>query len=246
VNKKFRRIIPAARFFSPTRAGGAPLSLASECGASLLSRAAGARYVLCPVTLLQGIQPGLLLAAPRLGDPNFEGTVVLLGAHDDDGGSIGWTVNGPEIDVAATIIRATGLVGPSERLPEGFDRRAARGGPVSPESVWILHRRTEGMEALPGTVEIGDAIGVTSTAEALAMLIAGQGPSDFRLLVGYAGWGPGQLAREMAQGAWLPAPADPVLLFEEPAMSLWRRAYEKTIGTGPGAFVAPGRGGGSN
>ena len=40
---------------------------------------------------LHTIEPGLLLAAPRLGDPNFEGTVVLLGVHED-GGSIGWTL----------------------------------------------------------------------------------------------------------------------------------------------------------
>lgn len=194
------------------------------------------------MALLEGIQLGFLLAAPRLGDTNFEGSVVLLGVHEDDGGSVGWTINGAPIDVAATIVRATGLVPDDKKLPHGFERRATIGGPVSPESVWILHRLVEGEEPLPGTIKVGDAIGVTSTPEALEMLVNGRGPSDFTLLVGYAGWGPGQLADEMAQGAWLPMPADAELLFEGPTSTLWQRAYQKVIGTSPAAFVSPTRG----
>ncbi len=194
---------------------------------------------------LTSIEPGFLLAAPTLGDPNFEGTVVLLGLHDDDDGSLGWTVNGAVVDDASTIVRATGLVEAGDELPEGFKRLALRGGPVSPESVWILYDRKTSPELLPGSIEIGKEIAVTATASALRMLLEGKGPTDFRLLVGYAGWGPGQLARELASGAWLPAEADARVLFEGDTKTLWRRAYEKAIGTVPAAFVSRPRGGGS-
>lgn len=190
---------------------------------------------------IHAIEPGLLLAAPRLGDPNFEGTVVLLGAHED-GGSLGWIVNGDELVSGAEIVRATGIVAATDALPAVFDRPAQRGGPVSPESVWIVYRRAGGTALLPGSLEVGDEIAVTSSMDALRELVAGGGPSEVRLLVGYAGWGPGQLEREVSKGAWLPAAADADLLFDPPTSTLWQRAYAEAIGTIPAAFVGKVRG----
>jgi putative transcriptional regulator len=188
---------------------------------------------------LHAIEPGLLLAAPSLGDPNFEGTVVLLGMHKDDEGSLGWIVNGDVIEDAATIVRGTGLASASDPLPEGFTKPALRGGPVTRTSVWVLYR-PEG-ELLPKSISVNPDIAVTPAAEALQMLIAGEGPQEFRLVLGYAGWGPGQLAKEMSQGAWLPAKATPDLVFGD-TQTLWRRAYAETIGTIPTAFVSGTRG----
>jgi len=189
---------------------------------------------------ITSIEPGFLLAAPSLDDANFEGSVVLLGAHDGDG-SLGWTLNGDEVDQASSIVRATGLVTAGASLPESFSHAALTGGPVSPETVWILYRLLTGAEPLPGSITIGDEIGVTATADALKKLIAGEGPEQFRLVVGYAGWSPGQLENEMATGSWLPASADAELLFGDPK-TLWKRAYAKAIGTVPTAFVTNVRG----
>jgi putative transcriptional regulator len=61
------------------------------------------------------------------------------------------------------------------------------------------------------------------------------------VLVGYARWGPGQLERELAEGAWLPAVADPDLLFDVEPTELWRRAYVQAIGSSPAAFVTTTR-----
>jgi putative transcriptional regulator len=187
------------------------------------------------------IEPGLLLASPRLGDPDFEGMVVLLGAHEE-GGSIGWTVNGSRMGAAAQIVRATGIVAAEASLPAVLERPASCGGPVSPESVWILYRRADGVALLPGSLTIGSEIAVTSTMAALRSVIDGEGPSDVRLLVGYAGWGPGQLERELAKGAWLPAAPDASLLFDDVTSTLWQRAYQQTIGSIPAAFVGTTRG----
>lgn len=167
---------------------------------------------------------------------------MLLGLHDEDDGSLGWTVNGPFVDTAATIVRATGLVAAGDVLPPVFDRPAVRGGPVSPESVWILYRRQGDDAVLPGSIEVGAEIAVTATAAALEMLVAGKGPADFHLLVGYAGWGPGQLARELAGGTWLPAAADAELLFDTHRDKLWELGYARVLGSVPAAFVTTTRG----
>ena len=195
------------------------------------------------MSLLRALEPGLLLAAPSLGDPNFAATVVLLGIHDADDGSLGWVVNGPTIAPAETILRATELGRRGAIAGERFFHPARRGGPVAPESVWILYDCREG-ERLPGSIAIGEEIAVTATAEALQVLLAGGGPADFRLLVGYAGWGRGQLEEEIARGAWLPASAPADLVFEQGQEldSLWERAYKRAIGTVPSAFVSRERG----
>jgi putative transcriptional regulator len=192
------------------------------------------------VVSITAIEPGLLLAAPSLGDPNFEGTVVLLGVHGPEG-SLGWIVNGTVIDDATAIVRATGLVDASAQLPEGFSRPAVRGGPVAPETVWILYVR-EGDGLLPGSIPIGDQVAVTATPDALRTLIAGEGPSAFRLVIGYAGWAPGQLDREVGSGVWLPAKVTVDLVFEGDSATLWRRAYAEEIGASPAAFVTTTRG----
>ena len=52
------------------------------------------------------LAPGLLLAAPRLGDPNFERTVVLLGRHDDEG-AMGWILNGRALGRVRDLLRVS-------------------------------------------------------------------------------------------------------------------------------------------
>ena len=161
---------------------------------------------------------------------------MLLGVHDDEG-SLGWTLNGPLVDEAATIVRATSLVSAGASLPDTFNHPALRGGPVSPASVWILYKREHDMPVLPGSISVGQEISVTGSVEALRTLIAGRGPETFRLIVGYAGWGPGQLAGELSRGAWLPGAADASILFGKDTTTLWQRAYKKAIGNIPQAFV---------
>lgn len=183
--------------------------------------------------------PGFLLAAPDLLDPNFHRAVVLLGIAQD-GGALGWTLNGPVLADGATIVRSTGLVAPDAALPAGFDRPATRGGPVSPETVWIVYQVQEGEPLLPGSMPVGTEIAVTASVDALRALTSGARRCAFQLVVGYAGWGASQLAGEITAGAWLFTAADPALVFgatTEPSDTLWQRAYEKTIGIHPGAYV---------
>jgi putative transcriptional regulator len=185
--------------------------------------------------------PGLLLASPRLGDPNFERTVVLLGRHEP-GGALGWVINGRIVMSVRELLRSAGLVPEGTALPSApsFDQPARVGGPVSPASGWIVYRRVG--PALAGEIDVGPDLAVTGDVNALAAVIRGEGPQEFRLLVGYAGWGPGQLEAEVGAGAWLPTSVDAPLLLDTTADKLWDAAYHRAIGAAPGAFTARGRG----
>ena len=187
------------------------------------------------MSVLRSLAPGLLLAAPRLGDPNFERTVVLLARHDDSG-ALGWIINGRAAGAVGELLEASRL------LPEGvapprnaaFTRPARVGGPVASESGWVLYPR--GQEPLPGEMDVGESLAVTGALDALRQVIR-EGRDDFRLFVGYAGWSPGQLEGEVRAGVWLPADVDASLVLADDE-DLWELAYHRTIGASPGAFVS--------
>jgi putative transcriptional regulator len=187
------------------------------------------------------LAPGLLLASPSLGDPNFERTVILLGHHDDKG-ALGWVINGDELGPVEELLRNSGILPSGTRLSENpaFALPARMGGPVDRATGWLLYRRGE--RTMANELLIGPDLAVTGDSDALMSVMQGSGPRDFRLVIGYAGWGPGQLEGEIQQGAWLPAEVDADLIFATPTNSIWEEAYRRSIGTGPAAFGSGRRG----
>jgi putative transcriptional regulator len=182
------------------------------------------------------LAPGLLLAAPRLHDPNFEKTVVLLGRSGEEG-ALGWVINGRELMPVQELFATSGLVPAGVVVPTGgaFALGARVGGPVSPAAGWLLYRR--GAEPVAGELEVGPEIGVTGELSVFNDLLAGSGPRDFRLVLGCAGWAPGQLEHEIGAGAWLPASVDSALLFDMPLDEIWDEAYRRSVGAEPAAFT---------
>jgi putative transcriptional regulator len=188
------------------------------------------------------LAPGLLLAAPRLGDPNFERTVVLLGRHEPDG-ALGWVVNGRAVMPVRELLENAGLVPAGVPLPgaAAFDLPVRVGGPVANSTGWLLYRR-DPARPVAGEIDVGPELAVTGDASVLAEVIRGGAPRDFRMLLGYAGWGPGQLESEMSAGAWLPADVDAPLLLDVAHSKLWDEAYHRAIGAAPAAFTSTRRG----
>jgi len=182
-----------------------------------------------------GLAPAMLLAAPRLGDPNFERTVVVLGKHEP-GGALGWVVNGTPVAPVAELLQASGLVPPGVVLPTtpSFRATARLGGPVAPQSGWVLYRSGGGPVA--SAIDMGAGLAATGDPEALGVLMRGGPPREFRLLLGYAGWGPGQLENEMRAGVWLPTSVDPALVFAESREEVWDKAYRAATGASAGMF----------
>jgi len=177
----------------------------------------------------KSLAPSLLLAAPRLEDPNFERRVVLLGRHEEEG-ALGWVLNGNAVASVAEMLVGAELVPPGMELPEtlSFQRSARIGGPVHVESGWLLYRRADA--SFDGELAIGDDLAICSNQEAVRAIVHGDEPRDFRLLLGYAGWGPGQLEAELKEGVWLPGPAEPSLIFETQRAALWDAAFQEATG----------------
>jgi putative transcriptional regulator len=158
----------------------------------------------------------LLVASPKLTDPNFTRTVVYLLDHGDNG-TLGFVLNRP-LEVPLRELWG-------EVPPQLADLRiAAEGGPVDRHKGLLLHRCSDLSGAQP--LAEGFAIGgdLQALAERFANGIDERGP---RLFLGHSGWAPGQLIAELEEGAWLLRGGRPEqLLNPQPVATLWQQLLE--------------------
>jgi putative transcriptional regulator len=165
--------------------------------------------------------PGLLVAAPSLRCPFFNHTVVLLLDHGEQG-SFGFVVNRPTEVRFGQVLGEVGIDVGSGGPPEA---PVLIGGPVSPETGWILYDpTTAAAEVEHAFMPVGERLAVSASIEMLRELAAGEGPTRRVLFLGYAGWGEGQLEQEMRDGSWIPVGLDPALIFEVPVEDRWSRS----------------------
>lgn len=180
------------------------------------------------------LAPGFLVAAPPLGDPNFDRSVVLVAAHGEDG-AFGWVINGRQLMTFQELLERTDIV--TSASPRELSGSVRVGGPVSPEQVWLVYPEGDRFVDVEGQVEVGPGVLACASKRALELVASGTVPSQLIGLLGYAGWAPEQLENEIRVGAWLPVDLDLELVFEVPRDELWHRAYEK-VGATPMAFTS--------
>jgi putative transcriptional regulator len=174
-----------------------------------------------------------LIAMPNLADPNFWRSVVLLGVHSTDEGAFGLVINRElEVDLRE-ILSELGEEASEETLPGVFS-----GGPVQPSHGFVLFERGA-VAAESDDITISDSIAVSGRIETLARLVHESPDSRYFLLLGYAGWHPGQLEREIEENSWVIAPLDSRILFDVPVEDRWAAALE-SIGIDPGTLVDAG------
>jgi putative transcriptional regulator len=170
-----------------------------------------------------GAAPLLLLSMPQMSDPNFVRTVVLLCDFTEDG-AFGLVVNRPMTDPAWTILKTEP---PVEVHP---DVRLWVGGPVEPQRAWVLMAEPQGPDEEQR--EIAPGILLSASHDLTLQLLQAAPSKRARLIVGYAGWGPGQLDREIAASGWLTLAVDPALIFTVPADEMWETAIRR-LGADP-------------
>jgi len=162
----------------------------------------------------------LLIATSEMKDPRFAESVIYIVKHNSEG-ALGLIINQP-------IAK-----GPMPDLLKGFGiaNDNARGeiilhygGPVSQFSGFILHSDDV---KLSSTIGVKDGIAMTTDPKLIEMIGEGKGPRQFLLMLGYAGWAPGQLEGEILAGAWHTIPGEKALIFDSDADSKWRRAMER-------------------
>jgi putative transcriptional regulator len=183
----------------------------------------------------------LLIAMPSVTDPRFHRAVIYMCAHSAEG-AMGLVINQ----------RARNITLP--RLLEQLDITAAGsrpvairvgsmavhvGGPVETSRGFVLH--SSDYFAADSTLPINESVCLTATVDILKAIAKGSGPDKAILALGYAGWAPGQLEREIQTNGWLNCPADPEIIFDNDLETKYARAL-KILGVDPSHLVgASGR-----
>jgi putative transcriptional regulator len=178
------------------------------------------------------LAPGFLIAVPQLLDPNFRQSVVLLLQQNKEG-AMGVVINHESELLLKDLCE-------DHEIPYAGNarKRVRRGGPVQPEQGLVLYG--DGFEDPEGR-RVVDGLHVSASRGTLTRL-CDQTNKHFECYSGYAGWGPGQLEREISAGSWIIGTADPKLVFVDKPGSVWLRSLE-ALGIDPAALVP---GGGAN
>jgi len=169
----------------------------------------------------------LLVAMPSLEDSNFAQSVTLICEHAPDKGALGIVINKPLPMTLGEVFEQMDL---AAREPAIGAQPVLRGGPVNRERGFVVHRAGSPWDS---SHVISEHVQVTTSRDVLAAMARGEGPRDAFVALGYAGWGAGQLEREMHDNAWIALPVDEHILFEMPFEQRWHAVW-RHLGIDPG------------
>ena len=170
----------------------------------------------------------VLIAMPALAGSVFARSVIYMCAHTPDG-AMGMILNQPLASPSFEDLLQTLAVEPR---PPARSIRLHSGGPVENGRGFVLHSRDWTGE---GSLLVDDHVALTASLDVLKAIAEGGGPEQGLLALGYSGWGPGQLDREIQENSWLSIPMagdDLPLLFDSDHESKWRRAMAR-LGVDP-------------
>ena len=166
----------------------------------------------------QQLSGQLLVAQPDLKDPNFQQSVIYLVEHDD-GGAFGLVVNQFVARLPLKVVAEHFDMEETPDKPVTFHY----GGPVSPSALFVLHSDDV---TLDSSLDLEHDLALSGNADILQQIAKDEGPSRFRIVFGYAGWGPGQVEAEIAAGTWEVIDYDPDLVFGDDLES-WEEAIDR-------------------
>lgn len=159
-----------------------------------------------------------LIAMPDMTNPYFSHTVSYICEHNEDG-AMGFVINRPMGITVGELLEQTEIhYTPSCKNNE---RQVFFGGPVERERGFVLH---SGKPEWSASMPITNNVTITTSLDILGAIGRGEGPESFLLVLGYAGWEPGQLEQEIMDNTWLSSPANTELLFNPDCSDSWQEA----------------------
>ena len=157
-----------------------------------------------------------LISTPQMPDSRFEEHVIYICSHNDEG-AMGVAINRPNSAFSMVeILKGSNMPIPDTGLPP-----VHIGGPVELESAFILYLSEYKTEH---KIDISDTIALTRETCVLEDIANNRGPENYLFILGYAGWGPGQLEQELVKNGWLTVPSNDDIIFHTPDENKWKAA----------------------
>ena len=168
---------------------------------------------------MESLQGSFLISTSKMPDPRFREKLIYMCGHTEEG-AIGLVVNNPLPDVTLNeILAGANIPIPDFELPPVYI-----GGPVEMEAAFILYTADYHVE---NQLQVSTTVCLSSNPHILQDIALHNGPSNYLFLLGYAGWGPGQLEHELTDNGWLVLPAENDIIFSTPDSMKWKVAAQK-------------------
>ena len=168
---------------------------------------------------MESLQGSFLISTSKMPDPRFREKLIYMCGHTEEG-AIGLVVNNPLPDVTLDeILINANIPVPDFELPPVY-----LGGPVEMEAGFILYTSDYHAE---NQLQVSTTVCLSSDPEILQDIALNKGPAKYLFLLGYAGWGPGQLENELTDNGWLMLPAEDDIIFNTEDSIKWKIAAQK-------------------
>ena len=171
------------------------------------------------------IKDHFLIATKKMKDNRFEKTVIVM-LENDENGAWGLTINKHlgTMPIALLIDPSLNTSEERERLYK-IDIPVFWGGPVDVKEIFILHSTEYQSET---TKKYGN-ISISQDYNILFDIAENKGPKKSLIILGYAGWGSGQLEGEMERDHWILADIDLNITFDKDSNTKWNKAYKNSF-----------------
>lgn len=160
-----------------------------------------------------------LIAMPAMGDERFAQSVTYVCEHNDEG-AMGIVINRPLGVSLGDVFEHMSIKTEDEALKEVA---VFAGGPVETQRGFVIH--PPGGEWDSG-IDVDGKLQITTSKDILEAIAKGEGPEQYLIALGYAGWEAGQLEEELGDNAWLSVESDSAILFATPVDERWQSAAD--------------------
>lgn len=165
---------------------------------------------------MESLSGHFLISTLQMPDPRFQEQVIYLCAHNEEG-AMGLVINSPNSEITMQdILKGSSLPVPDVDLPPVY-----MGGPVELDAGFILYS-TDYFNS--NALEITPEVYLSRDTKLLLDISRNTGPDHYLFMLGYAGWGPGQLENELVDNSWLTVPGNFDILFNTPDEFKWKLA----------------------
>ena len=171
------------------------------------------------------VKNNFLIATEKMNDNRFKKTVIAMLDNDEDG-AWGLVINKPMGSIPLAM-----LIDPSLSTSEEREKLYEKnilifwGGPVEIKKIFVLHSSEYQSE----TTRNYSRISISQDYNILFDIAENKGPEKSLVILGYSGWGSGQLEGEMERDHWILSDLDPDIIFEKESIKKWEKAYKNSF-----------------
>jgi len=166
-----------------------------------------------------------LIATKKMNDNRFGKTVIVM-FESDENGAWGLVIN-KRLGTMPIALLIDPSLNTSEEREEMFKKNIPIfwGGPVDVKEIFILHSSEYKSET---TKNYGD-ISISQDYNILFDIAENKGPEKSLVILGYSGWGSGQLEGEMERDHWILSDIDFDITFDKDSNTKWNKAFKNSF-----------------